>query len=74
MSGLGHRFLGELEAAVQEIERAPRRWPVYEGDVRRYLLSTFPYGIYYRHEAKTLEILVVKDQRRDPNYGRDRLR
>lgn len=74
VAGLGHRFLDELAAAIQEIERAPRRWSIYQGDVRRYLLSTFPYGIYYRLEGQTLEILIVKDQRRHPDYGRDRLR
>jgi toxin ParE1/3/4 len=45
--GLGDRFLHELEAAIQSIQIAPDRCRIVSGDVRRYLLRQFPYGIYY---------------------------
>lgn len=46
-SGLGARFLGELNLAVQRIENNPRQFSVVVGQVRRALLQHFPYGIYF---------------------------
>jgi toxin ParE1/3/4 len=64
-AGLGERFLQEYEAAVVRI---------VEADLRRHLLSQFPYGIYYRLEGDEIRILVVKHHSRHPAYWRDRLK
>ncbi|MFZ5495136.1 MAG: type II toxin-antitoxin system RelE/ParE family toxin [Verrucomicrobiota bacterium] len=45
---LGAEFIDEAEAAVEEIMRAPERWPVRVGRVRRFLLNRFPCIIRYR--------------------------
>jgi plasmid stabilization system protein ParE len=71
--GLGQRFLGEFEAAVAAIEEAPNRWRMVEGDLRRYLMQRFPYGIYYRVQAAGLRILAVKHHSRHPDYWKYRL-
>jgi len=47
VSGLGVRFLDEADRAVAIILEAPSRWRVMERGVRRYLMSQFPYAIYY---------------------------
>jgi plasmid stabilization system protein ParE len=73
VSGLGQRFLSEFEAAISTIEEAPMRWQIIEGDLHRYLIRRFPYGIYYRVEADELRILVVKHHSRHPDYWKYRL-
>jgi plasmid stabilization system protein ParE len=71
--GLGDRFLREFDAAIAAIQVAPQRWGIVEGDIRRYLMDRFPYGIYYRAEGEVLRILVVKHHKRHPDYWRYRL-
>jgi len=72
--GLGDRFLREFDAAISEIQSAPRRWRVVEEDLRRFVMRRFPFGIYYRVEGDDgLRILVVKHHSRHPDYWRYRL-
>ncbi len=73
VSGLGQRFLREFEAAIAAIEEAPERWQIMEGEIRRYLMKRFPYGVYYRVEGEELRILVVKHHSRHPDYWKYRL-
>jgi len=70
--GLGDRFLHELDAAIQSIQNAPDRCRFVSGDVRRYVMRQFPYGIYYRLQGDELRILVIKHHSRHPDYGKDR--
>jgi len=71
--GLGDRFLHELDAAIQSILIAPDRYRIVDGDVRRYVMRQFPYGIYYRVQGDELRILVIKHHSRHPDYGKERL-
>ena len=71
--GLGDRFLREFEETIAAIEGAPDRWRIVEGDLRRHLMRSFPYGIYYRVEGDELRILVVKHHSRHPDYWKSRL-
>jgi toxin ParE1/3/4 len=59
--------------AFAQIIDAPERWPIIEGDVRRYLMPRFPYAIYYRITAKHIRILAFKHHRRHPDYWRYRI-
>jgi len=71
--GLGGRFLREFDEAIEKILEAPERWQSVEGDLRRYLMPRFPYGIYYRVSDEELRILVVKHHSRHPDYWKHRL-
>jgi plasmid stabilization system protein ParE len=73
VAGLGEDFLDEFEAAINAIWDAPEGWQIIEGDLRRYLMRRFPYGIYYRAVDEELRILVVKHHSRHPDYWRHRL-
>jgi hypothetical protein len=46
-SGLGLRFLDELDLVLQRIKDNPRQFPPVDGDVHRALLRHFPYGVYF---------------------------
>ena len=70
--GLGYDFSVEVLSAVQKIVDYPEAWPAVEGDVRRYLMNRFPYGILYSIEADRIFIVAVMDLHREPDYWKDR--
>lgn len=45
---LGAQFLVEANRAVGIILESPERWAVLDEDIGRYMMSRFPFGIYYR--------------------------
>jgi len=66
-------FLDEIDWAISSILEAPNRWPVYDGDCRRLILSRFPYFIVYREKIPGLiQILAVAHGRRQPGYWHTR--
>jgi toxin ParE1/3/4 len=70
---LGGQFLDEFESAIREIQNSPRQWRVVESDVRLYLLSKFPFSIYFRVGLDQIRILAIKHHSRHPDYWRGRL-
>jgi toxin ParE1/3/4 len=70
--GLGDAFLNEVEVGVGKILAAPSTWRLIEYDVRRFLVSRFPYGIYYTIEADMVVIWAIKHLHRDPDYWQER--
>ena len=64
--GLGERFLTAVGSAFDAIERYPQMFGQVHGEVRRALLSQFPYGIFYRVESKRVVVLAVLHTARDP--------
>jgi toxin ParE1/3/4 len=70
--GLGDAFADEIEAGVRKILFGPEVWRVVEGDVRRFLVERFPYGIYYTIENDMIIIWAVKHLHRDPDYWQER--
>lgn len=72
VSGLGRQFLEEFEHCVGVILESPTRWRTVSGDLRRYLMPRFPYGLYYRIEGDDVRLLVVKHHSQHPDYGMGR--
>jgi plasmid stabilization system protein ParE len=71
--GLGVDFLTDFEQQIFRIVSNPERWVFVESDIRRALMRRFPYSIYFRVVSEqTLRVLIVKHQRRHPDYGEDR--
>jgi len=64
--GLGEQFLGAVDASFGAIERYPEMFARVHGEVRRALVSRFPYGIFYRVESKRVVVLAVLHTARDP--------
>jgi len=70
---LGEQFLDEFERQVLLLAATPERWMIVARDVRRCLMQRFPYVIYFRHLGEdSIRILMVKHQRRHPQFGRER--
>ena len=71
---IGLAFVDEIELGIQHILEYPRAWPVVEQDVRRHLITRFPYGIYYTVENDYILIIAVMHMSRKPGYWKDRLK
>lgn len=70
---LGIEFLDEFDKEILRIAESPLLWRVVIEDIRRALMQRFPYAIYFRLvQNDVVRVLVVKHQRRHPDYGLDR--
>lgn len=66
--GLGQDFLDKVETALQDLLRSPERWPVVQDNIRRRLITRFPYSFIYRIDQSEVVILAVMHQKRHPSY------
>jgi plasmid stabilization system protein ParE len=64
--GLGEEFLAAIGAAFDTIEKFPEIFTRVRGEVRRAIVSRFPYAVFYRVEAKRVVVLTVLHTARDP--------
>ena len=71
-SGLGVRFLAELDLVFGRIKENPLQFPLLEGDVCRALLRHFPYGVYFLTESHELKVLAVLHLHRRPDVWKSR--
>jgi plasmid stabilization system protein ParE len=69
-------FIASVEAAIAAIVPAPQRWRIVEEpEIRRYVLSRFPFVIYYRWEPQQERVVIyaVMNCHREPGYWRARV-
>jgi toxin ParE1/3/4 len=71
--GLGEDFLKAVDLAFDEVVGAPLRWRVVALDVRRYVLSRFPFGILYQIRLDRVNVIAVAHFSRHPDYWKDRI-
>lgn len=64
-NGLGRRFVASLSATLALIQALPSVGALAHRDVRRVLLRRFPYAVYYRVTADTIEVRACLHQRRN---------
>jgi plasmid stabilization system protein ParE len=58
---LAAAFVAEVEGAIQTLLASPTRWAVIEEPhIRRYLLTRFPYSIYYRWRRNKIAFLFMR--------------
>jgi plasmid stabilization system protein ParE len=70
--GLGHEFLDEALASFHGIGRQPMAYPIVHRDTRRALMSTFPFGIYFRIEERFIVVLAIVHGSRHPHRWQGR--
>jgi toxin ParE1/3/4 len=73
VEGLGQRFRAEVRLALPRIRAWPLSCPRERGDIRRLILSRFPYKLLYSVEADHIYIIAVAHQHREPQYWTDRI-
>jgi len=71
------RFLARLTEGVMEISEHPARYPREEHvgrnrEVRRYVLTNFPYSLIYEVEPRGILIVAVAHHSRRSGYWRRR--
>ena len=66
LEGLGERFLSTVDSTFDAIERYPEMFAKVHGDVRRAIISQFPYAVFYRIEPKRVVVFRVLHTARDP--------
>lgn len=69
---LGGEFRAEIRNALPRLRLWPLAFPVERGDIRRLLLSRFPYKLLYSVEGNHIYVIAVAHQHREPNYWVDR--
>ena len=72
-SGLGRRFIGELDLAFARIKSDPLSYQEDLPAIRRCILRVFPYLVFYTLSDNHIEILAVIHAGQDPSYIADRL-
>jgi plasmid stabilization system protein ParE len=69
-AGLGPRFVQAFVQAVDLATERPASFPAVEGDVRRVILSKFPFGVFFRIVADVIRVVRVIDLRSDDHKWR----
>lgn len=72
-AGLGLRFLDAVDVLFDRIRATPLQFPHVSTDVRRALLQTFPYAVYFRAIDDAVIVFAVLHLRRDPRTWQGRL-
>jgi len=69
---LAEDFYRELRGVMQVVAQRPERYHFFKGELRRVNLKRFPYHFLYRVVGDTVRILIVRHNRRHPDYGVER--
>jgi plasmid stabilization system protein ParE len=72
--GFATRFLSEVDRTFARIREQPLQFPIVSRGVRRALLQTFPYAVYFRELDEAVVVLAVLHLRRNPKVWRGRAR
>ena len=73
-SGLGTRFILEVERIVQAVLAQPTLWRRRSGGYRRTNLTGFPYYMAYVERGERIIVVALGHGARLPGYFRERLR
>lgn len=73
LPGLGAEFVGALDHAFARIQRRPRAFALEPGSapklgIRRLVLASFPFTVYFVILKSELRVLAIAHQRRKPGY------
>ena len=67
---VGSRFLDELERVLDRLSAHPHSAQAVDGNVRRATLRDFPYQVFYRVTATSIDVLAVAHTSKRPGYWR----
>lgn len=70
--GLGVDFLADIDVLLHRICDTPMHYAIVTGATRRALMIRFPYALYFRVGAHTVDVIGVLHTSRDPQRWRVR--
>lgn len=71
--GLGARFGAEVRRMTDLLLQRPEMGAPVDPDLRKFVLSRFPFTLFYSVSGEVLRIVVVAHQSRRPDYWRARI-
>ena len=71
--GLGNVFLETVERVMNEVVHNPKAWPVIHRNIRKRVVSQFPYSVLYRVDPDEIVVVAVMRQHRHPDYWLGRI-
>jgi plasmid stabilization system protein ParE len=71
--GLGSDFLDAVEESTRRIQQSPLAGSIERSNIRRRLVSGFPFTILYEVQSDRIYISAVMHQHRRPDYWRKRV-
>ena len=69
---LALRFMNEFDRVANMVALNPGLGTATDDARRKFPLYDFPFSMIYRPSKSGIEILVVRHQRRDPDFGNER--
>lgn len=73
VSGLGERFQVEIRRIVELLVSQSQLGTPVDPNLRKFILTRFPFTLYYSVTADVLYIEAVAHQSRRPGYWKERL-
>ncbi|MEO7863230.1 MAG: type II toxin-antitoxin system RelE/ParE family toxin [Nitrospirales bacterium] len=73
VTGLGERFGKEVRRAIERLMEYPQIGSLIDADLRRLLLTRFPYFLIYSSTSDLLRVVAVAHVHRRPGYWRIRI-
>lgn len=73
VTGLGERFGKEVRRAIERLMEYPQIGSLIDADLRRLLLTRFPYFLIYSSTSDLLRVVAVAHVHRRPGYWRIRV-
>lgn len=70
---LAKRFRASLGTVIASVAKSPLLGPIYVDEVRKRVLSDFPYVIFYLQFERQIMIVAVTHTSREPDYWLDRI-
>lgn len=67
-SGLGRRFVEELDTTFERLVENPTSYQEVLPEVRRAVNRTFPHLVFFTHDALAVHVLAVVPAAQDPVY------
>src|SRR6266545_2719158 len=71
--GLGERFAHEVHQAIERLLKYPEIGSPIDPNLRRIVLTRFPYYLIYSFTSDMLRVVAVAHARRRPGYWRFRV-
>ena len=72
-AGLGVDFAARVQHVFDRISAHPRMHAVALADIRKAVVTRFPYCVFYRADATRVEVVAVFHTRRDPAIWQGRV-
>ena len=72
-TGLGNELLDELDSVMSRVVESPFQFPHIRHQVRRALLSRFPFSVYFWVSDEAVELVAMLHHHRDPRTWQRRI-